>query len=69
MFLPIMPVLIGAAVGAAVTYVIMDKSFRKRMSDSVHDFGDTVESRVRHAKRGATEVLDDASDAPKDATR
>lgn len=67
MFLPIVPVLIGAAVGAAVTYIVMDKSFRKRLSDSVHDLGDTVQSRVRDAKRGATDVLEDTADAAKDA--
>ncbi|MGB5736832.1 MAG: YtxH domain-containing protein [Thiohalocapsa sp.] len=67
MFLPIIPVLIGAAVGVAGTYVIMDKSFRKRLSDSVHDLGDTVQSRVKHAKHGAAEIVDHATDAAKDA--
>jgi hypothetical protein len=67
MFLPILPLLVGAAAGAVVTYVIMDKSFRKRLSESVHELGDSVQSRVKHAKRGASEILDDAADAAKDA--
>jgi archaellum component FlaG (FlaF/FlaG flagellin family) len=69
MFIPIVPVLIGAAVGAAITYVIMDKSFQKRLSDSAHDLGDTIQSRVKRAKRSATDVVDDVADAAEDAAR
>ena len=67
MAIPLIPVLIGAAAGAAITYMLMVGRVRRSLADTVQDVGDTVQSKARRVKDTVTDVVDDATDAVKDA--
>ncbi len=50
----LIPVLIGAAIGSVVTYILTSRNARKQLSDGLGEVGDTVE---------------DAADAVSDAAK
>jgi hypothetical protein len=62
MALPLAPLLIGAAAGAVITYVLMTKNSRTRIRNAAHDLTDSAES-------GADKVTDTVSGAMDDATQ
>ena len=65
---PIVPALIGAAVGSFVTDLAMSSRFQRKLSHSVQDLGDSLESGARRAKRRVSDVADGAADTVKEAT-
>ncbi len=62
MHLPLVPLLIGAAVGAAITYFAMTRSSRNPLKGAAQDLTDSVED-------GASQVTSAVSDVMEDATR
>ena len=67
MAFPLIPVLIGAAAGAAVTYyLITNRDARKRLADAAQDMSESVQSGAERFSRVVTEKMDDASKAVKD---
>jgi len=68
MAFPLIPVLIGAAVGAAVTYYLTtNKDARKRLSDAAQDVSGSVQARADQFTKIVSDKMDDASKAVKDA--
>lgn len=63
--IPLIPVLIGAAAGAAVTYLIMAGKSPKNLADAAQDVGATVQSNARRVGSAMTDAVDDASGAVK----
>ena len=62
---PLIPVLVGAAVGAAVTYIFTARSARKQITDALQELGETVEAGADKVKTAAEDTADAASDAAK----
>ncbi len=60
---PLIPVLVGAAVGSAVTYILTSRKARKQLTDSLDDLGDAVDGVANKAK----DVVEDAADVVSDA--
>ncbi len=68
MAFPLIPALIGAAAGAAVTYyLITNKNARQRLADAAQDMGDTVQTGADKLTKTVTDTVDDASKVVKDA--
>jgi hypothetical protein len=62
MALPLVPVLIGAAAGAAITYVLLNSRSSNPLGNAARDLTDSVES-------GASKVTGAVSGAVEDATK
>ncbi len=68
MAFPLIPILIGAAAGAAVTYYLTtNKDARKRLTDVAQDVGSSVQAEADKLSRVVADKTDDASKAVKDA--
>lgn len=68
MAFPLLPMLIGAAAGAAVTYYLTtNKDARKRLVDAAQDVGNTVQAEADKLSRVVSDKVDDASKAVQDA--
>ena len=67
MALPLVPVLIGAAAGAAITYFILNSSSRNPMGNAARDLTDSVESGAGKVTSAVSGAVEDASRAVKDA--
>ena len=67
MALPLIPLLIGAAAGAAVTYILITKKdARNRIANAAQDLTDSVEAGAGKVKSAVSDVVDDATQAVKD---
>ena len=64
---PIVPVLIGAAVGSAVTYLLTKARARKDVMDSLEDLGDAVTDEAERVADAASEGIEEAAGAAKRA--
>ncbi len=64
--LPLIPLLIGAAIGAAVTYIITNRDSQNRLTNAAQDVGDSVQAGADKLKRVVSDTVDDASSAVKD---
>lgn len=62
---PIVPVLVGAAVGAAVTYLLTKVKARKDIMDSLEDLGDAVSDEAERVADAASEGIEEVSGAAK----
>jgi hypothetical protein len=62
---PIVPVLIGAAVGAAITYVLTKARSRRDIMGTLEELEDTVSDSVAEAKDTAAKGVDEATKAAK----
>ena len=67
MALPLVPVLIGAAAGAAITYVVLKSRSRKPLGNAARDLTDRVESGASKVTSAVSGAVEDASRAVKDA--
>jgi len=67
MALPLIPVLIGAAAGAAITYVLLNSRSRNPLGNTARDLTDSVESGAGKVKSAVTGAVDDATKAVKNA--
>jgi hypothetical protein len=64
---PILPVLIGAAIGAAVTYVLTSRSAKKQIADALDDVGETLGPKAKRAASSLSDTVDAATDTAKEA--
>jgi len=64
---PLIPVLIGAAAGAAVTYILTSRSARKQITQALQDLEGSAETGAEELKAAASDKLDEAADAVKKA--
>ncbi|MGB5831005.1 MAG: YtxH domain-containing protein [Thiohalocapsa sp.] len=62
---PLIPVLIGAAIGSLVTYILTARNARNQLTDAFDDIGDAAHDAV---KKGA-DVAENTADAVGDAAR
>jgi len=60
---PLIPVLIGAAVGSAVTYILTSRKAGKRLTDSLDGIGDAAEGVAAKAKNAVEDAADAATKA------
>ena len=67
MALPLVPVLIGAAVGAAVTYLILNSRSGNPLGNVAQELTDSVESGAGKVKSAVSGAVDDAATAVKGA--
>jgi hypothetical protein len=67
MAIPLVPVLIGAALGAAVTYVLTTRNARKQLASALQNLGDSVEAGAEKVKSVASDAAADAQKAAKKA--
>jgi gas vesicle protein len=68
MALPFFPLLIGAAVGAAATYILMTKKdARNRITNAAQDLTDTVEAKAGKVTSAVSDAMEDATKVVKDA--
>jgi gas vesicle protein len=58
---PLIPVLVGAAAGAAITFLLTKASARRRLRDSLEDLGDSVVESAEDARDAAEDAFDEAS--------
>jgi hypothetical protein len=58
---PLVPVLIGAAVGAAITYVLTKRGVRKQIADSLEDLGDSVAAEAQEWTSAAKDKVEGAT--------
>jgi hypothetical protein len=63
---PVVPVLIGAAIGAAVTYVLTTRSARKQITAAFEDAGDSLASGAKKATSTLSDAVEGATDAAKE---
>ena len=63
---PLIPVLIGAALGAAVTYILTTRNARKQITDTLQDLGDSVEAGAEKIKNAAADVAEETAETAKD---
>lgn len=65
---PLIPFVIGAAAGAAVTYfLVTNKEARKRLTDAAQEMGESVQTGADKLTKVVSDKMDDASKAVKDA--
>lgn len=64
---PVIPVLVGAAIGAAVTYFLANRNARNQITNALQDLGNTVEAAMAKVKNVASDAVEDATDAAKKA--
>jgi hypothetical protein len=62
-------VLIGAAAGAAITYILMTRKSGNPIQGAAQDFIDNVESGADKVTSGVSDTMEDATQAVKDAAR
>ena len=67
MALPLIPFLLGAATGAAVTYMFVTGSTRDRIATAAQDVGDVVQAKAKQAKSVVSDNLEEAVEAAKGA--
>ena len=67
--LPLIPLLIGAAAGAAITYVVMNRSSRNPFKNAAQDLTDSVEGGASKVTSAVSGAMEDASRAVKDAAK
>ena len=60
---PLLPVLIGAAVGSAVTYILTTRGIRKQLTDTLQDVGDAADDGVHEIRQRVEDVAESATDA------
>ena len=68
MAFPVIPVLVGGAVVAAVAYFIVTRNpnAKKQLTDAAQDLGDSVQAGAEKLKDVVSDTVDDASKALKD---
>lgn len=69
MALPLIPLLIGAAAGAAITYVVMNRRARNSIKDAAQDLTDSVEGEAGRVTSAVTGAMEDATKVVKDAAK
>lgn len=67
MAIPLLPFLLGAATGAALTYIISNRGARRRLTSAAEEMGDVVQARAEKIKSAASDTVDKATAAAKDA--
>jgi len=67
MALPLIPVLIGAAAGAAITYVLLNSRSRNPLGNAARDLTDSAESGAGKVTSAVSGAVEDATKAVKDA--
>lgn len=67
MALPLIPVLIGAAAGAAIAYVLLNSRSRNPPGNAARDLTDNVESGAGKVTSAVSGAVEDATKAVKDA--
>ena len=64
---PLVPVLVGAAVGAVITYILTARSARNQFTDTLQDLGESIEAGAKKAKTVAADTVEEAAGVVKDA--
>jgi hypothetical protein len=59
--------LIGAAIGAAVTYVLTKRSARMQVTDAFDDVGQTLAPRAKRAASALSDAVEEVTDTAKEA--
>jgi len=59
--------LVGAAVGAAVTYLLTSRSTRGKITNALEDFGNTLEEEADELSSAAADKVQKATQAAKNA--
>lgn len=67
MALPLIPFLLGAAAGAAVTYILTTGGARNRIASAAQDLGDSVQAKAETVKSVVSDSVEGATAAAKDA--
>ena len=68
MALPLIPILIGTAAGAALNYFLTNQRFHKQFSDTAEELGDSIQSGANKARNVMSDVVEDVSQTAQEAT-
>lgn len=67
--LPLVPLLIGAAAGAAITYVVMTRRSRDAFKNAAQDLTSSVGDGASKVTSAVSDVVEDATKAVKSAAK
>ena len=68
MALPLIPILIGTAAGAALNYILTNQRLLKQFSDSAEELGDSIQTGAGKARNIMSDAVEEASQTAHEAT-